>query len=134
MPPGSTIQSARLSLYCSNTNDQAGPRRFTLHRVTRDWGAAGSIGPGGEGPGALAEAGDATWTRTFHDPAANCPGDVCWQVKGGKAPSWRKGYFEALETAEEDEATICATRKDGEPWYVHLSLTDFIRLTRGEVR
>ncbi len=68
IPVGSTVDSVRLRMNMSRT--RAGPTNVTLHRVTSDWGEAGSdaIGPSGqEGTGAAAESGDATWIHRFFD-------------------------------------------------------------------
>jgi hypothetical protein len=63
IPAGSTIQSAALSLNMSMTN--AGPSNVALHRVSASWGEGTSMAMSGEGGGALATTGDATWQYRF---------------------------------------------------------------------
>jgi hypothetical protein len=65
IPPGSTIDSAVLTLNMSQTI--AGPSAVSLHRATADWGEGASQAAGQEGAGGPAEAGDATWIHTFFD-------------------------------------------------------------------
>ncbi len=65
LPAGATIDSVRLRMNMSRTI--AGPTTVSLHRVTADWGAAGSDAAGAEGGGAAPETGDATWIHTFFD-------------------------------------------------------------------
>ncbi|MHC4992853.1 MAG: DNRLRE domain-containing protein, partial [Planctomycetota bacterium] len=71
VPRGATIDSVELQLFMSRSNAAAGPRAVDLHRVTEDWGEAGSDADGGAGPGsgggdgAAAQAGDATWVHSF---------------------------------------------------------------------
>ncbi|MEE8104129.1 MAG: DNRLRE domain-containing protein [Planctomycetota bacterium] len=82
IPAGSTVLAARLVLNLSMS--QSAAISVALHRVTRDWGEAGSqaspgggTGPGsGEGGGATAETGDATW-------AAAILGTQAWDTAGG---------------------------------------------------
>ena len=64
IPAGSTVTSAHLSLTVTQTI--TGPDSFDLHRVTSDWGEAGSDAPGQEGGGTTAQDGDATWVSAFH--------------------------------------------------------------------
>ena len=65
LPAGATIDSVRLRMNMSRTI--AGPNTISLHRVTADWGEAGSLAPGAEGGGAAPETGDATWIHRFFD-------------------------------------------------------------------
>lgn len=65
IPAGATITEVTLTLHMSRTI--SGAQEITLHRVTADWGEAGSDAPGEEGPGTTAESGDATWLHRFHD-------------------------------------------------------------------
>jgi len=76
VPAGSTILDATLLLFCSQTN--GGAVDVGLHRLTADWGEAGSDAPGGEGSGAPAEPGDATWSDSFF-------GSSSWATPGGDA-------------------------------------------------
>ncbi len=63
IPPGTTINSAQLTLRMSMTI--SGPVSVELHRVEADWGEGSSNAPGEEGMGAPAAPGDATWIHTF---------------------------------------------------------------------
>ncbi len=72
--PGTTVLSATLTLNMSRT--VTGPQPVTLHRLTNDWGEAGSDAPGQEGGGAPAMTGDATWVFRFFD-------SVGWDLPGG---------------------------------------------------
>lgn len=74
IPAGSTVNSVQLSLYVTQTI--TGPDDFDLHRVTRDWGEAGSDAPGQEGGGTTAQNGDATWVTAFHPSTS-------WGLAGG---------------------------------------------------
>jgi hypothetical protein len=74
VPAGSTINSATLTLNLSQT--VTGQINVTLHRVLQAWGEGASDATGGEGGGAPAAAGDATWVHTFYDLAL-------WDNPGG---------------------------------------------------
>lgn len=74
VPPGSTINSVTLKLYMSRT--RAGNEFVSVHRVTADWGEAGSVADGGGGQGGAAETGDATWQHRFYNT-------TYWAVPGG---------------------------------------------------
>ncbi|MHC4643237.1 MAG: DNRLRE domain-containing protein, partial [Planctomycetota bacterium] len=63
IPAGSVITSAVLQLSMSRTT--AGPEPVGLHRVRSDWGEGTSDATRGEGEGAAATPGDATWLYTF---------------------------------------------------------------------
>lgn len=65
IPPGATILGVTLSMHMSKTISAVQP--VALHRVTGDWGEAGSDAAGGEGGGAAAQSGDATWLHRFFD-------------------------------------------------------------------
>ncbi len=65
IPAGSTVDSATLTLHMSRT--AGGAATVSLHRLTADWGEAGSEAPGAEGEGTPAQVGDATWIHTFFD-------------------------------------------------------------------
>lgn len=74
LPPDATILSAELRL--TATMVTAGPRNVSVHRVLAAWGEGTSNAPGGEGGGAPATAGDATWLHGFY------PGTP-WAAPGG---------------------------------------------------
>lgn len=74
IPRHSTIVSATLTLelVMGMVNNQA----VTLHRVLADWGEGTSVAGSGQGGGAPATPGDATWMHTFFPNAQ-------WQTAGG---------------------------------------------------
>ncbi|MEZ5966695.1 MAG: DNRLRE domain-containing protein [Planctomycetota bacterium] len=74
IPRHSTIVSVTLSMTMvqGNITGQA----VTLHRVSADWGEGTSVAGSGEGGGAPATAGDATWLHTRFPNAM-------WQAAGG---------------------------------------------------
>lgn len=74
VPNGAIIDSVTLRLNASRTI--SGPAGVQVHRVTADWGAAGSNGPDAEGSGAPAAPGDATWVHQFFNTST-------WTVPGG---------------------------------------------------
>lgn len=74
VPAGATINSATLTLHMSRTT--AGVVDVSAHRLLADWGEGASAAPMGEGVGAPATAGDATWLHTFF------PGGR-WSTPGG---------------------------------------------------
>jgi len=77
IPAGSTITSAVLELNQSNTNNiSSAAQTLTLHRLLRDWGEGSSNASSGEGGGAQASTGDATWAHTFFNTAL-------WDTVGG---------------------------------------------------
>jgi spore coat protein A len=64
IPAGSTITGVSLSIVVNRVRDNQ-TRDMFLHRLTEDWGEAGSNCDGAEGQGAPAEPDDATWQYTF---------------------------------------------------------------------
>ena len=75
VPAGATITAVLLSLNMSRVSAPSA-RTVGLHRVLADWGEGVADAPGGEGGGAPASAGDATWLHTFF------PGSF-WSSPGG---------------------------------------------------
>lgn len=75
VPAGAVIDSVVLQLYLAQTG--AGTRTVALHRLAADWGEGSSVASGGEGGGASATAGDATWTQRFFGAAQP------WAAAGG---------------------------------------------------
>lgn len=75
VPAGATITGATLTMTMVRAanfdNVDVG-----LHRVLRQWGEAGSVAPGGQGAGANAALGDATWIHSEFDTAS-------WTTPGG---------------------------------------------------
>ena len=72
IPSGATIDSVRLQLDMSQSANTI-VYTVRVHRVTADWGEAGSFGSGTGGP---AEPGDATWGFRFYDTEG-------WTTPGG---------------------------------------------------
>jgi len=65
IPQGSVINSVSLVMTMSNTPGGVGEVPIRLHRLLSDWGEGASDAPLGEGIGANAAEGDATWLHTF---------------------------------------------------------------------
>jgi hypothetical protein len=74
IPAGSTINSARLEL--SVAMSISGDVPVTVHRLLADWGEGASVAPQGQGGGASATPGDATWQHRFFP-------DQFWTSAGG---------------------------------------------------
>jgi len=75
IPAGSTINTATLTLNVSRSNN--GAQSVTLHRLLNSWGEGTSdASPGGEGDGAPATTGDATWIHRFFNTQT-------WTIPGG---------------------------------------------------
>jgi PKD repeat protein len=75
IPEGSTVTAVQLSMNMSRSSDSV-TRATALHRLLEDWGEAGSDAARGEGGGANAEPGDATWLHRFF-------ADQLWTTVGG---------------------------------------------------
>jgi hypothetical protein len=74
IPAGSTITAVSLTLNMSMT--PAGAETVELHKLLADWGEGTSHAPMGEGDGAPATPGDATWRHRFFDT-------IFWTTEGG---------------------------------------------------
>ena len=72
IPAGSTVTSASLKVYMSQTNTTT--QATTLHRMLQSWGEGASFAFGGAGTSP--EPGDATWSNRFY------PGQP-WTTPGG---------------------------------------------------
>ena len=72
IPAGSTIDSVTLTLEMAQSQT-ADLFTISLHRVSADWGEAGSVG---SGSGSAAHPGDATWLLRFFNTQA-------WTTAGG---------------------------------------------------
>jgi hypothetical protein len=75
IPAGATINAVTLTL-AINTPLPANANTVRLHRVLAEWGEGTSAAPMGEGVGAPATAGDATWTARILNTAN-------WTTPGG---------------------------------------------------
>ncbi|MBC7941798.1 MAG: DNRLRE domain-containing protein [Chitinophagaceae bacterium] len=73
IPPGSVVQQVTVTLYESRARDE---HNVAVHRLLASWGE-GASSAGGQGTGAPAQPGDATWVRRFfpNTPWANPGGD-----------------------------------------------------------
>lgn len=74
IPPGSTITSVSLKMYCS-ANGLTGSYPISLKRFTKSWGEGTSFAFGGGG--ALSELNDVTWVHRFY------PTTQTWTTPGG---------------------------------------------------
>lgn len=77
IPAGSTITSVKLTMWFEQGALTATARTCTLRRALADWGEGDSNALGGEGQGAFAEPGDATWFFSFFNTQA-------WAAPGGE--------------------------------------------------
>jgi hypothetical protein len=90
IPPRSTITSATLTL---SADKQSGAGGVSFYRVSKDWGEGTSDAPSGEGKGAAATVGDATWNNAFYP-------STTWTNAGGD--------FSATPTATVSSVTLGA--------------------------
>lgn len=101
LPDGAVVDSVQLQL---TMNKSLGTTHHVhLHRVTQDWGEAGSDPGGQEGGGTTPAAGDATWLHTFLSTST-------WTQPGGD--------FVALESA-----SIPVSATGAAVWYNTTDLT-----------
>jgi hypothetical protein len=78
LPEGLPAPPIQLFLDCELSPPGAGPVTFSLHRLTAEWGEAGSDAGDPGGIGAPADIGDATWTDRFFGQGQP------WSVPGGE--------------------------------------------------
>lgn len=76
VPAGSTIQSAQLQLNLRQDGPSAPGKVLSVYRLSETWGEGTSMNSTGQGTGAAATTGDATWTRRFYNTSA-------WSTAGG---------------------------------------------------
>lgn len=74
IPPGSTVDSATLSLHMSRSISAS--ELVGVHRVSASWGEGVSDAPGEEGTGGASATDDATWLHTRFDTET-------WSTPGG---------------------------------------------------
>lgn len=74
IPRGAVVTGVTLRLHMSMTHAIATP--VVLRRALASWGEAGSVASQGQGGGAAAMPGDATWLHRFFD-------DTAWAAPGG---------------------------------------------------
>jgi hypothetical protein len=94
VPVGATIDSVVLRLNLAQT--QPSTQTVTLHRVLADWGEGTSSGGSGEGGGAPAAAGDATWGQRFFgmaQPWTTPGGDFTAPASAGRAVGGALGFY-----------------------------------------
>ncbi|MDZ4778869.1 MAG: DNRLRE domain-containing protein [Planctomycetia bacterium] len=75
LPANAVVTNVELTMNMSQAND-ASIQVSSLHRLMADWGEGTSNASGGEGSGAPAAAGDATFANRFHP-------DTAWSTAGG---------------------------------------------------
>jgi hypothetical protein len=76
LPANAIITDVRLALNLSQANDVTIEETSSLFRLLNSWGEGTSNAAGGEGSGAPATDGDATWVNRFHP-------DTPWDALGG---------------------------------------------------
>jgi hypothetical protein len=86
VPAGATISAVRLELNLGNAQASSGELPLDLHRLEASWGESTSDAAGGEGGGAPAATGDATWDHRFFDT-------TLWTVPGGDFAALASGTF-----------------------------------------
>jgi len=107
IPPGSQITRVVLTLTVSIAT--SGPQVMSLHRVKTDWGEGASLAQWfgffgrGDGRGAGAEAGDATWLHAFFP-------DKRWTNAGGDFDSDADATVTSGSTDIRWESTALITR------------------------
>jgi hypothetical protein len=92
IPAGATITSVELELEMTRTI--SGAQTIGLHRLTADWGEAGSDASGQEGGGADAQTGDATWQHRFFssDTWSSAGGDYASTASAEQSVSGSGSY------------------------------------------
>ncbi len=75
LPANAIVTNVGLTMSMSQANDSS-IQVSSLHRLLADWGEGTSNAAGGEGSGAPATAGDATFVNRFHP-------DIAWATAGG---------------------------------------------------
>lgn len=76
VPAGTVIQSAQVSMYLNRPGPASEGTSLALHRLNETWGEGTSKNASGQGFGAQATSGDATWVRRFYDTST-------WATPGG---------------------------------------------------
>lgn len=98
IPPGSTISSVTLKMYCS-ASGASGTQTIGLKRFTASWGEGTSVAFGGGG--AIASAGDVTWLyRFFPGSAWTTPGGQFSSTVTTSASVGGQGYYNWPSTAQ----------------------------------
>ncbi|MCB9059806.1 MAG: tandem-95 repeat protein [Calditrichae bacterium] len=81
IPDGVEVLDVTLNLNMNQTN--SGPQAVSIYPLLQDWGEGASDAPIGEGLGAQAQSGDATWLHTFYNPRIPDDPNTLWTEKGG---------------------------------------------------
>ncbi|HSH04726.1 MAG TPA: Ig-like domain-containing protein, partial [Anaerolineae bacterium] len=85
LPSNAAIITASLRINVDTPSERS--LSLNLHRLTGDWGEGASHAPNGEGGGAAAQTGDATWLHQFYNTSS-------WSTPGGDfAPTVTANYF-----------------------------------------
>ena len=93
IPPGSTINSVSLRLFCSRAKQNTG-YQVAMHRLLADWGEGTSHAGGEEGQGAPATLNDATWTYRFYPTSLwSSPGGDYFAIASASAGVGANGSF-----------------------------------------
>ena len=93
LPAGSVVHSVELQLSMSKSSFP-GPTEHALRRVLADWGEGTVHAPGGEGAGAPATSGDATWLfRHFDTQSWTTPGGELAPAASASTPISAAGLY-----------------------------------------
>lgn len=114
LPANATIESVELQLYLSSTSSFSN-QTIRIHRVTAEWGESVSFGTGGQGGGAPAFVGDATWMFRIYDqqPWTTPGGDFVAAVSGAQTIG-TNGFYTWSSTP--------GLVSDVQDWYEHPDL------------
>jgi len=93
LPDDAVILNVRLRLHMSLTSSL--DQTQSLHRLLADWGEGNANAPGGEGGGAAAQIGDATWLHTFYADQfwTNPGGDFDPTISASTVVSWQTDFY-----------------------------------------
>lgn len=92
VPAGAIVNDVALQLYMSMTPTQQ--QFVAMHVLLKDWGEGDSDASFGEGGGADAEPGDATWLHTFYDTDFwDTPGGDFVSASSAEIPVIGTGYY-----------------------------------------
>lgn len=126
IPAGATIQDVQLRLVMGQApGGSSGNQTIALHRLTSNWGegTALKVTPqtnslGGQGDGAAATEGDATWNASFY--SASTP--TLWVTPGGDFISSPSATLPVAPTANVAYTWTSATMlADVQSWYANSS-------------
>jgi hypothetical protein len=129
IPSGAEILKVTLKLNLTKASRDSGDKVVSLHTLNKDWGEGASEAGGGEGRGALAVTGDATWRYSNFN-------SIEWTSAGGDfnaAPSGSKIVGTSLVeySWSSDEAANEKMKTDVQNWLENPS-SNFGWLLKGE--